>query len=266
MASNAEMVDYIWPISTNYVFGGSRYEPYDTDCSGMMCAAMWHVHGVDPYTLGDWTGAQWSWGVLSKVWWGQTPYLPWDIMQKGDFIFTSTVAPSFNTGENSHVGLYTGDPNAPFLSHFANGGPYVTAVNGVYGGNERYYGVARYVPGSEDDVSAQDVWDYGLGTDATPGYKNEPAWKHLSWCHHDTAAMYADICQKDMSAAEKETGEKVNTGVGMHERLAYCEGYIKQINKKLDKLKVSGATIDYDKLAEAVAKKTADTIYARMKA
>ena len=67
MASNAEMVDYIWPISTNYVFGGSRYSPYNTDCSGMMCAAMWHVHGVDPYTFGDCTGAQWNGGLLRKL-------------------------------------------------------------------------------------------------------------------------------------------------------------------------------------------------------
>ena len=94
MASNAEMVDYIWPISTNYVFGGSRYEPYNTDCSGMVCAAFWHVHGIDPSFLGDWTGAQWNRGLLKQLWWGQTPYLPWDIMQKGDVIFTSTSAPS----------------------------------------------------------------------------------------------------------------------------------------------------------------------------
>ena len=70
MSTNAEMVDYIWPISTNYVFGGSRYSPYNTDCSGMVCAAFWHVHGVDPYTLGDWTGAQWSNGLLTQIWWG----------------------------------------------------------------------------------------------------------------------------------------------------------------------------------------------------
>lgn len=160
MASNAEMVDYIWPISTNYVFGGSRWDPYDTDCSGIVCAAFWHVHGVNPYDLGDWTGAQWNRGLLAKIWWGTTPYLPWGSMQKGDVIFTSTSAPSFDTGNGSHVGFYTGDPNAPFLSHYANGGPYVTAVNGVYGGNERYFGVARYLPGSEDEVSAFDIWNY----------------------------------------------------------------------------------------------------------
>ena len=236
MASNADMVDYIMPISTNYVFGGSRYSPYNTDCSGMMCAAMWHVHGVDPYTFGDWTGAQWSWGVLSKIWWGQTPYLPWDIMQKGDFIFTSTVAPSFNTGENSHIGLYTGDPNAPFLSHFANGGPYVTAVNGVYSGNEKYFGLARYMPGSEEEM--ENPWTYK--NTAMNGDK-------------DTYQLLTDI--------HKQLTRTDNAGWGTpagHD----IYGRMNAIEKAVDNLKAGGATIDYDKLANSVA----DKIAARMKA
>lgn len=121
--------------------------------------------------------------------------------------------------------------------------------------------ILRFTGESEDDVSAQDVWDYELGSDGTPHYNNEAAWKHLSWCHHDTAAMYADVCKKDMANVEKATGEKVNSGVGMHERLAYCEAYIKQISKKLDKLQTGNVSatvnIDYDKLANAVADKIA---------
>lgn len=259
--SNADLVYAMYDARpTNYVFGGSRYGMRDTDCSGMVDGAFYAVYGISPYSLGTWTGALWSSPMLDYVWSGTTPYLPYDSMQIGDVIFTSTTSPTFSTGEGSHVGFYTGDPSAPFVSHFANGGPYITAVNGVYGGREIYYGVARYTPGSEDDVSAQDVWDYELGTDGTPHYKNEAAWKHLSWCHHDTAAVYADVCQKDMSTVEKATGEKVNTGVGLHERLAYCEAYIKQMNKKLDKLQGGGAStvaIDYDKLANAVADKLA---------
>ena len=237
MASNAEMVDYIMPISTNYVFGGSRYSPYNTDCSGMMCAAMWHVHGVDPYTLGDWTGAQWSWGVLSKIWWGTDPYLPWDIMQKGDFIFTSTVAPSFNTGEWSHIGLYTGDPNAPFLSHFANGGPYVTAVNGVYSGNERYFGLARYMPGSEEEM--ENPWTYK--NTAMNGDKD--AYQLLTDIHKQ-------LTRTDNAGWPTPNGHDIF-------------GRINAIEKAVDNLKLAGgATIDYDKLANSVA----DKIAARMKA
>ena len=151
MASNAELFDYLYPVSTSYVLGGSRWEPYNTDCSGVVCAAFWNVFGINPYSLGTWTGAQWSSPELATVWWGTSPYLPWDIMQKGDVIFTSTGSPTFSTTNGSHVGFYSGDPNAPFLSHFANGGPYITAVNGVYGGNEVYFGVRRYMPGAEED-------------------------------------------------------------------------------------------------------------------
>lgn len=257
MPSNAEMVDYIMPISTNYVFGGSRYEPRDTDCSGMMCAAMWHVHGVDPYTFGDCTGAQWNGGLLRKLWWGTDPYLPWDIAQKGDFIYTSTVAPSFDTGQGSHVGLYTGDPNAPFLSHFANGGPYVTAVNGVYGGNERYFGLARYMPGSEDDMEPHDVWEYNW-RDTAPGgnmyncmldiHKN--AQSHNVWEYY-----WID-----------ETGKNNAPGGNMYNCLLDIHKKVAALEKTVDNIKIGGASIDYDKLAKALAPVVADELSARLKA
>lgn len=248
MASNAELVDYLWPISTAYVFGGSRYEPYNTDCSGIVCAAFWHIHGVDPYTLGDWTGAQWANGTLTQLWWGTTPYLPYDKMEKGDVIFTSTSSPDFTTGNGSHVGFYTGDPNAPFLSHFANGGPYVTAVNGVYGGNETYYGVARYMPGSEDDVSAKDVWTYNWENTAPNGnmyncvldiHKNAQAHSIWEYNYKNTAPG----------------GNMYNCITDMHKK-------VDELQKAVDKLQAGGASVDYDKLANKVA----DVIYARMKA
>ena len=224
MPTNAEMVDYIRPISTNYVFGGSRYEPYNTDCSGMVCAAYWHVFGLSPYSLGTWTGGQWSSPETVEIWRGTTPYLPWDSMRKGDMIFTSTESPEYNTGNGSHVGFYTGDPNAPFLSHFANGGPYVTAVNGVYGGREIYFGVKRYLPGSEDDMEPHDVWEYN--------YKN-------------TAPG----------------GNMYNCALRTNEAVTAVKSDVATIKADVAKLKAGGATIDYDKLANAVA----DKIAARMK-
>lgn len=161
MPTNAQLVDYLLPIETRYVLGGSRYEPYNTDCSGVVCAAYWHVFGLDPSELGTWTGGQWSSPATVEIWSGTSADLPWDSMQKGDMIFTSTESAGFDTVNGSHVGFYTGNPYSPFLSHFADGGPYVTRVNSVYGGRERFFGVKRYMPGeSEDDVSAQDVWTY----------------------------------------------------------------------------------------------------------
>lgn len=249
MASNAEMVDYIWPISTNYVFGGSRYEPYNTDCSGMVCAAFWHVHGVDPYSLGSWTGAQWNNGLLTQIWWGTDTNFPWGSMQKGDVIFTSTTAPNFDTGQGSHVGFYTGDPNAPFLSHFANGGPYVTAVNGVYGGNERYYGVARYVPGSEDDMEPVDVWAYK--NKAVNGDKD--AYKLL------TDAAWT-LTRTDTAGHDNPQGHDI------FGRVQIIEKDVREIKQTVNNLKITGTEIDYNKLAKALAPVVADELSARLKA
>lgn len=49
--------------------------------------------------------------------------------------------------------------------------------------------------GGNDMTSAGDVWNYGIGTDATSGKANQPAWVRLSWIHHDSAALYAWINQ-----------------------------------------------------------------------
>lgn len=156
--NNSDLVNLLLPISTNYVFGGTRYEPYNTDCSGIVCAAFYQVYGIEPFVLGTWTGAQWSNDFLDFIWYGNSPDLPYNEMLVGDVIFTSNCSPDFSTGNGSHVGFYTGNPDAPFLSHFADGGPYVTAVNGVYG-NERYYGVKRYSKGAEN-MEPVDVWAY----------------------------------------------------------------------------------------------------------
>lgn len=248
MPTNSELVDYLMPISTNYVLGGSRYSPYNTDCSGVVDAAFWHVFGVYPWALGDWTGNMWTSSVTEQIWWGTTPYLPFDSMQKGDLIFTSTLSGAFDTVNGSHVGFYTGNPDAPFLSHFANGGPYVTAVNGVYGGNERYFGVKRYLPGSEDDMQAHEVWEYDYKGTAPRGnmyncmlgiYDNAQPHSFWEYSYKDTAPE----------------GNMYNCIVHMYEK-------VQALEKTVDKLQAGGASVDYDKLANKVA----DVIYSRMKA
>lgn len=161
--------EYMYGINTRYVFGGSRYEPRDTDCSGMVCACMYQCLGIEPDALGTWTGAQWASELSSVIWQGETPDLPWHIMKPDDIIFTSCESPLFDTGEGSHVGLYTGDENMPFLSHFCDGGPLITRVNGVYGGQECYFGVKRLkgdYMGVLEDTSYQEPFPTGadIGT------------------------------------------------------------------------------------------------------
>ena len=194
MATNSQLVDLLLPISTRYVFGGTRYDVIDTDCSGIVCGAFYKVFGLDPYELGDWTGSQWASGATERIWYGTTPELPWDDMEKGDLIFTSNCSPDFSTGNGSHVGFYTGNPSAPFLSHFRDGGPEVTAVNGVYG-NERYYGVKRYRDG--EDMTKDELI-------ATRDDGNLPIWQCISWGY-----TYA----KDAAKGVKLILEKLN-GLG----------------------------------------------------
>ena len=241
---NSRLVDVLDGISTRYVLGGSRYEPYDTDCSGVVCAAFWQVFGIDPGTLGDWTGAQWSRGTLSKLWWGTTPDLPWADMKRGDVIFTSNRSPDFSTTNGSHVGFYTGDPAAPFLSHFADGGPYVTAVNGVYG-NECYYGVARYENG-DDDMQPNQMWEYNYEGTAVNGN-----------CYNALNSTASAVVEAHESAAG-------DGSVGsMKDRIDWIDMRVREMREDVTEIKKSitsqkptvsiGSIIDYDKLAEAVA-------------
>lgn len=209
--NNSDLVNLLLPISTNYVFGGSRYEPYNTDCSGIVCAAFYQVFGIEPFVLGTWTGAQWSNDFLDFIWYGYSPDLPYDDMLPGDVIFTSNCSSDFSTGNGSHVGFYTGNPDAPFLSHFSNGGPYVTAVNGVYG-NECYYGVRRYMQGA-DEMNKDELI-------STRDSGNIPCWQAWSWAY----------------TYSKDTAEAIKN------------------------LKISGAVIDYDKLADKVADKLAERL------
>lgn len=241
--NNSDLVNLLLPISTDYVFGGTRYEPYNTDCSGIVCAAFYQVFGIEPFVLGTWTGAQWSNDFLDFIWYGYSPDLPYDEMIIGDVIFTSNCSPDFSTGNGSHVGFYTGNPDAPFLSHFANGGPYVTAVNGVYG-NERYYGVKRYSKGTKD-MLASDVWEYDYMGTAPKGN------------------MYNCMVDIHKNAQPHSIWEYDYEGTAPKGNMYNC---VIEMYKKIEKLEtaVSNPTlqqIDYKTLAKAVA----DELQARLK-
>lgn len=231
--NNNDLVKLLLPIETNYVFGGSRYIPYDTDCSGIVCAAFFQVYGISPYTLGTWTGAQWSNDFLDFVWYGYTPNLPYESMYPGDVIFTSNVSADFSTGNGSHVGFYTGNPGAPFLSHFANGGPYITAVNGVYG-NERYFGVKRYSKGI-DDMEPVDVWAY----------------KNKAMTNIDTYQELFDV-HKQLTRTDT-AGHDNPDGHDFFGRIQIIEKDVREIKEAIAKLQIGDVSIDYNELARIVA-------------
>lgn len=136
-------------VSTAYVLGGSRYDMHDTDCSGMVCATLCKFAGIDPFDAGWWTGGMWVSDKFETVYHGNRDNLPLDRMRPDDLVFTSTQAEYFDSVNGSHVGLYVGD--GEYVSHFCDGGPLITALDGVYDGNERYFGVRR-LRGMSNDV------------------------------------------------------------------------------------------------------------------
>lgn len=255
---NAEMVDLLMGVSTDYVFGGTRYDIYRTDCSGVVCGAFYRVFGLDPYILGVDTGSQWSRGTLAKLWWGTTPDLPWEDMYKGDVIFTSNCSPDFSTANGSHVGFYTGDPAHPFQSHFANGGPYITAVNGVYGGTECYFGVARYREGI-DDMQPANVWEYNYQNSAVGG---------------NMYNAVNGIAQAVLEPHESSAGD--GTSGSMRDRLEWVDMRVREMSEDVAEIKraLGGAPIEAEPIeaefelseedVDAIAEAVADKLAARM--
>lgn len=112
--------------------------------------------------------------------------MPFEVMREDDLIFSSIYSPVFDTEDGSHVGFYTGNPEDPFLSHFCDGGPLVTAVNGVYGGRERYFGVKRM---KGLDMTVDDILYKQLST----AYGNYPLWELISWTYTYTRNMQSTI-------------------------------------------------------------------------
>jgi len=173
----ATVYEYLLPIATRYVLGGSQYEPYDTDCSGMVTAGFYKVYGIEPPPDRAWTGSMWASPDSDLIYQGTSPDLPWDEMEVDDLIFTSVYSPDFDTVNGSHVGVYTGNPDLPLLSHFADGGPYQTSLTHVYAGNERYFGVKRMK--GVGDMTLNE-WMY---KELSTPYGNTPMWELLSWSY-----------------------------------------------------------------------------------
>lgn len=234
-ASNSDLVDFLLPISTRYVFGGSRFEPYDTDCSGMVDAAFWHVFGLSPYVLGTYTGDIYISDATELVWQGNDSNLPYDIMKKGDVILTGYTSPYFNTGNGSHVGFYTGNPYAPYLSHFRDGGPEITGVTDVYGGRERYFAVKRYLKGDTDYM--------------TPEQANQLQfiYDHMHWNEKTHFSDLGNLVAEFPIEYETidETGKRIPLTQPLGKRLGYIdqrihviESMLSDIIEKLDSLKI----------------------------
>ena len=79
-----------------------------------------------------------------------------------------------------------------------------------------------------NDMNAGDIWNYPIGQDATPGNGNLEAWKRLSWVHHDTAGLYAELCRHD------DGGTKDGTNGGLYTRVCYMDKRIREMRAIID--------------------------------
>ena len=100
-----------------------------------------------------------------------------------------------------------------------------------------------------DTMSASEVWNYPIGTNATSGKNNQEAWKRLSWIHHDTAGLYAELCRHD------DGGTKDKTTGGIYTRVCYIDKRVREMRNIIDQQskQIQQLTATVDKLAKAVS-------------
>lgn len=73
-------------------------------------------------------------------------------------------------------------------------------------------------------TSAGDVWNYGLGENATSGKNNLPAWVRLSWVHHDTAALYRILTRTD------DGGTKDGSNGDIYTRVCFIDKRVREMS------------------------------------
>ena len=207
-----------------------------TDCSGFVrwCYLQF---GID---VGTWTGNESYAGY--EIARGHYPSeIPWDSLQPGDLILmTATYYDDYSFSHYlCHIELYCG--GGTMIGH-----------PGGYGPQEKWaqawmesYGcitwMVRRVFEGDDDVSASDLWSYQNPSESIDAYQA-------------LMETHAAVTGGGISSwAYKNPSEKID---------AY--GVLMDMHKDIDglkaavaKLQVGGASVDYDKLADAVADKLA---------
>lgn len=104
----------------------------------------------------------------------------------------------------------------------------------------------------EDDVSAQEVWDYQVGYDGQPGEKNAEAWKRLGWINKNVDDIKTYLMQHSDPAKDGYDGD-------LYTRIAYMDQRIREITANNSALVEAVKTLaaaqgaDPDKIAQMIA-------------
>lgn len=207
-----------------------------TDCSGFVrwCYLQF---GID---VGTWTGNESYAGY--EIARGHYPSeIPWDSLQPGDLILmTATYYDDYSFSHYlCHIELYCG--GGTMIGH-----------PGGYGPQEKWaqawmesYGcitwMVRRVFEGDDDVSASDLWSYQNPSESIDAYQA-------------LMETHAAVTGGGISSwAYKNPSEKIDAYGVLMDMHKDIDG----LKAAVDKLQVGGASVDYDKLADAVADKLA---------
>lgn len=134
-----------------------------------------------------------------------------------------------------HVAVFIGGNKLAQASISENNTAY--GVGGDQTGREtnisNYYNypwdcVLRYTGEQDGDMtSAQDVWNYGLGSEGTADKNNQPAWVHLSWAHADTAFIRSVLCRNEDVVGDGYDGD-------LYTRVCYMDNRLRTLMRTDD--------------------------------
>lgn len=112
----------------------------------------------------------------------------------------------------------------------------------------------------EDEMAANEIWEYPIGTDATPDKDNMPAWQRLSWINHDTAKLTATLNRTDDAGTGDETDGDIYT------RICWIDNRVRTMSIELAAMETAIKALadakgaDADQIAETVKNAVAEKL------
>lgn len=169
----------------------------------------------------------------------------WVIESRGDTVawWEARYANGPNLHDKYHVGVdlqqYTDCGSCPGI-------PGGIDLNYIRGKSEDWY-LER-----EDDMSAQDVWNYPIGYDGKVGEKDAEAWKRLGWINEHVDKIDAYLTKQEDVVGDGFSGD-------LYTRIAYMDKRIREISANNSALTEAVKTLaaaqgaDPEKIAQMVA-------------
>lgn len=250
MTKGEELVALLRSIAGQWYYTNdwwARMNPEESggsDCSG---TARW-AYSKFGYDIGTWTGDESHAGY--EIARGHYPSeIPWDIMKPGDLILmTATYWNNYEFNEYlCHIEIYCG--GGTMIGHPGGYGPQEKWAQAWMEAYKCITWMVRRVFESEDDMEPVDVW----------AYKNKAVNGN-----NDAYQLLTDI-HKQVTRTDTAGWNNPN-GHDFYGRIQDIEKTARETKADVEKLKAGGASIDYNKLAKALAPVVADELSARLKA